>query len=707
MLFFKKIYIICKKLFKLSKINVIIVIDIVFNLRKYIERGRFILHKRIIAGALSLLMMSSAATFFSGCNSGSSESTEFKTSEKVENGAILQAFCWDFNTIKNSMADIAAAGFSAVQTSPINECLEGENGGMQLYGNGKWYYHYQPTDFKIGNYQLGTRDEFKEMCDEAEKYGVKVIVDIIANHTTPRTDKVSQDLINAGGGSLETLYHKGNAYDLKDYSDRLECTTYKMGGLPDINTERPSFQDYFIDFINDCIACGADGFRYDTAKHIGLPDDPKEDDGFENNFWERVTTEIDKADDMFIYGEVLQGNNDRITDYIDAIGRTTSSTYGSKIRSAVENNMIDTSAVKEYWLGNAPLNMVTWVESHDNYINDGTWAQLNKDQVILGWSIITARKDGTPLFFSRPYNSSVEDEWGMNRIGVQGDDMYKDSRVSAVNFFRIAMIGEDENLVNPNMDSSLLMIERGKKGVVIVNTLGDKEVNFDTNLADGKYVDRVDNKTEYTVKNGKLTCDSKIPSNSVVVLYNEGYTKYASQAEVGVSDDTKFTFEGDTVNVELTLANSEKGNYTVNGGDEKSFEDGDTVTLKPDNDGTATLVLTAKNKQGLGTYEKFVFTQKTSYKVSKGTKVYFQKPDSEDWGDEIYAYVYDDSLNENDSWPGVEMTKESDGKYSYTFTKDWETPHIIFDDGDATDSVQYPEGEGLSVEPDKIYTVEE
>jgi len=53
------------------------------------------------------------------------------------------------------------------------------------------------------------------------------------------------------------------------------------------------------------------------------------------------------------------------------------------------------------------------------------------------------------------------------------------------------------------------------------------------------------------------------------------------------------------------------------------------------------------------------------------------------------------------------MTKESDGKYSYTFTKDWETPHIIFDDGDATDSVQYPEGEGLSVEPDKIYTVEE
>ena len=663
------------------------------------------MYKRIIASILSLLMLTSTAVYFSGCNETPVDSTDYKTSEKVENGAILQAFCWDFNTIKKSMADIAAAGFSAVQTSPINECLVGDDGGMELYGNGKWYYHYQPTDFKIGNYQLGTRDEFKAMCDEAEKYGVKVIVDIIANHTTPQTDKISKDLIEAGGGSLETLYHKGNAHDLTDYSNRLDCTTYKMGGLPDINTERTSFQDYFIDFVNDCIACGADGFRYDTAKHIGLPDDPKEDDGFKNNFWERVTKEIDKADDMFIYGEVLQGNNDRIADYINEIGRTTSSTYGSKIRAAIENNIVDTSAVKEYWLGDAPLNMVTWVESHDNYINDGTWAQLTKDQVILGWSIITSRKDGTPLFFSRPYNSSIEDEWGMNRIGVQGDDMYKDSRVSAVNFFRTAMIGEDENLVNPDMDSSVLMIERGKKGVVIVNTIGEKEVNFETNLADGKYIDRVDNKTEYTVKGGKLTCDTKLPSNSVTVLYNDGYTSYAPQANVGVADGTKFSFEGDTVDVSLTLTNAENGTYTINGAGENTFTDGDKVTLTPDNDGIATLELTAENAQGVSTYEKLVFTHKQNYQIAKGTTVYFQKPDTGNWDDDIYAYVYDDDINENDSWPGIEMKKESDGKYSYTFVNDWNNPYIIFNDGGATDGVQYPEGQGLKVEPDKVYTV--
>ena len=666
-----------------------------------------LLIKKITATALATLMLATPAGVLTGCSGNNQkDSVDFKTADNVKDGTILQAFSWDFNTIKESMADIAAAGFTSVQTSPINECLEGEDGGMELYGNGKWYYHYQPTDFKIGNYQLGTRDEFKAMCEEADKYGIKILVDIIANHTTPTLDAVSQDLINAGGGSFDTLYHVNNAKDLSDYGSRIQCTTYKMGGLPDINTERPSFQNYFLEFVNDCIACGADGFRYDTAKHIGLPDDPKEDDGFENNFWERVTTEIDKADEMFIYGEVLQGSNDRIADYVKAIGATTSSTYGGKIRSAITSNFIDTSKISDYWLGSAPLNMVTWVESHDNYINDGTWSQLTNDQVILGWSIITARKDGTPLFFSRPYNASMDNEWGMNRIGAQGDDMYKDDRVKAVNFFRTAMIGEEENLVNPNNDSSVLAIERGEKGLVIVNGLGECTVDFETNLADGTYVDRVDNTTEYIVKNGKITCETPIAENSVVVLYNEGYTDYADCAEVGVAEDTQFTFEADSVTATLTLKNAKSATYSINGGDAVPFEDGDIVTLQPKEDNVAVLELRAVNEQDIKTYERIEFTYKKTYEIKEGTKVYFEVPSTGDWGDELYAYVYDDYLDENEEWPGLPMTKESDGRYSYTFEYDWETPYIIFNDGDASDSVQYPLGKGLIVEPDKTYTAE-
>lgn len=672
------------------------------------------LFKRILAGLLSTVLIAGTSAIISGCDqssSGTSDSVSTPAQNKttdadsIAKGTILQCFCWDFNTIKESMADIASAGFTAVQTSPINECLEGEDGGMELYGNGKWYYHYQPTDFKIGNYQLGRRDEFKAMCEEADKYGISVIVDVIANHTTPTTDAISKDLIEAGGGSLETLYHEGNSHDLSNYSNRLDCTTYKMGGLPDINTERPSFQNYFFEYINDCIECGADGFRYDTAKHIGLPDDPKEDDGFKNNFWEKATTSVNNADSLFIYGEVLQGNNDRIKDYIAEIGRTTASTYGSKIRSAVSNNMLLPNSVSDYWLGDIDPNVVTWVESHDNYINDGTAYSHTNEQIILGWAIITARKDGTPLFFDRPYNSNMDNIWGMNRIGTQGDDFYKESSVKAVNFFRTAMQGEDENLVTPGEDTTALIIERGNKGAVIVNTEGDLKTGFEIGLADGTYVDRVDNKTTYTVSNGKLTSDTDIPANSVVVLYNDGYKESSLSAEVGVSDDTEFVYDSESIEVTLTCSNTEDAAYSIDGAKPVQFKDGDKIKIdRKDDSSTTEVILTATNKEGAKTYEELVFTYKMSYNISKGDKVYFEKPD--EWDDQVFAYVYNDDLYENDIWPGVEMEKTSDGKYCYTFTKSFETPYIIFNDGDAADSVQYPEGQGLVVEPGKTYTVE-
>ena len=98
-------------------------------------------------------------------------------------------------------------------------------------------------------------------------------------------------------------------------------------------------------------------------------------------------------------------------------------------------------------------------------------------------------------------------------------------------------------------------------------------------------------------------------------------------------------------------------------------------------------------------------TFREQYKIEKGTKVYFEKPDS--WGDEINAYIYDSDENENKVWPGKPMTKEDDGKYSYTIERDWNSPLIIFNDGSYTDSVQYPAGKGLKVEADKTYTVKE
>ncbi len=661
--------------------------------------------KKVTSIFLAVLIASLAAFSMSSCGAGSDGDKTASLTKNIKDGSILHCFCWDFETITNSLEDIAAAGFSTIQTSPINECLKGENGGMQLYGDGKWYYHFQPTDYTIGNYQLGTRDQFKTMCEKADKLGVKVIVDVVPNHTTPTTDEINNNLLEAVGG-IDNLYHKNNDKDISDYGNRLQCTTYKMGGLPDINTENKKFQDYFIKYLNDCITCGADGFRYDAAKHIGLPDDPTETKGVKNNFWNRVTSDIKDAKRIFNYGEVLQGDNDRIGDYIKTIGACAASSYGGTIRSAIIYNTLSADNISNLRVGDKE-DCVTWVESHDNYINDGNWAQMDDKQVILGYAVLTARAKGTPLFFDRPYGNSVENQWGtMNYIGASGDQFYKNSYVKEVNFFRNAMVGEKEKLYNPDGDNSAVEICRGDKGAVIVNTSGKLKLNMDTDLKDGTYVDRVDGKTEYTVNGGKLSSEKAIPENTVVVLYNDGYVSRDKSAVVKISDDTTPAFSGESVEVKLESKDAANASYSINDGKKKSYKNGDKLTLtsKDMKKGAIKLELFGENDKGTATYMKYCFTNPeitfAGQGVKKGDSITFTKPSS--WKDVVNVYIYFGDTQEM-AWPGYEMTKESGNTYSYKIKEDWTKAYVIFNDGEN----QYPgQGEqGLDLKPNYNYAI--
>ena len=622
--------------------------------------------------------------------------------ENISDGAILHCFAWSFKTITESMEDIATSGFSAIQTSPINVCHDGGDAGMDLFGSGKWYYHYQPIGWTIGNYQLGTKEEFIEMCTTAEEYGIKVIVDVVPNHTTKSVEALTDDFITAVGGA-DNLYHKNGLIEITNYSDRGQCTLQAMAGLYDINTENPAFQDYFITFLNDCIACGADGFRYDTAKHIGLPDDPQDDEAYPNNFWDRVTTEIDNADSIFNYGEVLQGDGDRIGSYIDKIGAATASSYGANIRSAIITKNLKASKITDLCT-NGKTDVVTWVESHDNYTEDnGTVNNITNSHIIIGWSIIAARGEGTPLFFSRPYNSSKESMWGtFNKIGMGGDNLYKDPTIVAVNRFRNAMIGESEKIYNVNDYTGAAFIERGTRGLVIINAASsDFEFSTETALANGVYINRVDNTTIYKVTDGVI--EGTIPANTVVVLCNDGYAEVAAAPVVKVADDVTSSILGDSIDVTLVATNTATSTYSIDGGEEVSFKDGDVITIGADIDVLETTILTLKgtNEEGNNTCISYIF--KKIECTTEGTVISFKKPDG--WGDVIYAYVYDESSSsttkENAGWPGVSMTDNGDGTFSYTFTDDWIAPLVIFNDNkNQSNAAMEP---GHAVIADKLY----
>ena len=630
-----------------------------------------------------------------------SQAAKYGLADDIQDGAILHAWCWSFNTIKENMKDIAAAGFTTVQTSPANECKDTYS-NMKLMGNdevngtdGCWWWQYQPTDWKIGNYQLGTRDDFKAMCAEADKYGIKVIVDVIPNHTTPDLPKVSQNLYNAVGGK-DNLYHANGFKKITQWGNRYECTTGEMGGLPDVNTENPDFQAYFLKYLNDLIACGADGFRYDTAKHIGVPSDPLDAKSTRNNFWPVVTGEesangVTLSDkNVFTYGEVLQGDNVPESEYAKYM-RMTASSYGETLRGAVTGNSFDVNSISN-WRHASPGRLVTWVESHDTYCNAGVSSRMTDEQLRLAWAVIAARKDGTPLFYSRPDGSDGANgnRWGNNVLGAKGNDQFKSTEVKEVNLFRNAMAGKSEYLRNPGKDSQILQIDRGNEGTVIINLKEESvNINSDTKMKDGTYKDQVSGRT-FTVSNGKIS--GTLDKRKVAVIYNK------DQENVGISSTTgSNSFSTDTLDVKLSAKNVQNATYTTSEGASGSYTDGEIIAVGAKSQIGDTITVTVKGTGTKGEVTdsaEFKKTEKDPYlKYIDGSyDVYIKKPDG--WGDKINCYAYVDVKTNNGEWPGVEMKYLGEGVYAYNLPDDFKTASVIFNDGVS----QYPAAQQAGLE---------
>ncbi len=437
----------------------------------------------------------------------------FAKTPTAQDRVILHAWSWSLDTIAANMKQISEAGFDYVQTSPVQTCYVGDGGGMALFSQpgdsiqGKWYYYYQPTDWKIGNYMLGTREDFKQMADSAFKYGVKVIVDVLPNHTAIDHTAVLPDLDNAVGGH-KNLFHANGFTPITKWNDRYECTTGQMGGLPDVNTENPDFQYYFLQYLNDLINLGARGFRYDTAKHIGLPSDPLDSLATRNNFWDIATgreavrgLSLLMPDSLYIYGEVLQDTNVKETEYAGYID-ITASNYGHTLRHALAQGRYE-SALNDWNNPAGAENLVTWVESHDTYANAHESASLTDDQIRAGWVFLTSRANGRPLFFSRPAGRSASNYWGNNRIGARGNDEFFHPEVVAANSFRHNMSGQPESIATAN-DNAVIAVQRGTRGTALVNFSDrDQQVNIATSMPDGEYTDAVHN-TSFRVSEGSI-----------------------------------------------------------------------------------------------------------------------------------------------------------------------------------------------------------
>ena len=210
----------------------------------------------------------------------------------------------DFKGLIEKMDYIKALGFTAIWVTPIVENASGYD-----------YHGYHAHDFsKVDHRYESEGVSFQQVIEEAHKRGMKVILDIVLNHTgnfgeanlcklftrdwtkdQSMIDECMVPLTKKNGGKLPDNYLSlpggeqysarlsqmknttGVNYDVHNYwhhfghgnwDDPSRWWMQIAGDCVDLNTEHPYVYNYLIECYSKFIKMGLDGFRIDTGGHI-------------------------------------------------------------------------------------------------------------------------------------------------------------------------------------------------------------------------------------------------------------------------------------------------------------------------------------------------------------------------------------------------------------------------------------------------------
>ena len=485
--------------------------------------------KTINYGLLMLVMLFTMASNIFADN-------KYGLKDNIQDGVILHCFDWTLADIQEEIPNIAKAGFTAVQTSPVHERA----------GKGSvWYDVYRPYDFKIGN-GLGTEADLKALCAKAHEYGVKVIVDVVANHTD--YGNVADRLKDEG------LYHQ--PFDVGNWHDRHQVTFGKIG-MWDLDTNNPTVQAIIKQYIQDLKACGVDGIRWDAIKHIGLP---SEGDSFMQNV-------VDQ--EMYNYGEILDntgGNDNVLFPEYQTYMSITDNGYGNGFANSFAGGSINES-VGNFNQRNAKTEkLVYWGESHDTYANDGGESK-NKSQNVIdrAYAVVAGNNGATALYFSRPFQKDK----GAIKFGDKGSVHFKDAEVAQVNHMHNVCAGEPNYYVKGN---GVCAQVRKSGAIIVLGSGSDRDVTVANGAGDGKwlkpgtYKDMVGGGA-FTVN--ASTISGHVGESGIAVIYNAGSIVLPPEVVFNPADGTAFSDE--TLTVTATPLNAVSAWIQVNDGAKQDF----------------------------------------------------------------------------------------------------------------------------------------
>lgn len=269
-------------------------------------------------GAALLLgcgMQTTAATFTGARNDFRDETIYFAITTRFYDGdPHNNTYCWDgtknvndpewrgdFKGLIEKLDYIKALGFTAVWITPVVENASGLD-----------YHGYHAFNFNKVDPRYESQDcKFQDLIDAAHSRGMKIILDIVLNHTgnfgedylcpmfvkdytknlsnlraslslhpnTVLPSNYSFDAKNAydlrianmknedgqNHDKRNSYHHVGNNWNWDEYS---RWYAQIAGDCVDLNTENPRVSEYLVNCYGKFIEMGVDGFRIDTSGHI-------------------------------------------------------------------------------------------------------------------------------------------------------------------------------------------------------------------------------------------------------------------------------------------------------------------------------------------------------------------------------------------------------------------------------------------------------
>ena len=158
---------------------------------------------------------------------------------------------------------------------------------------------YDVADYKTIDPLFGTNEEFYDLLAKAHSLGLRIIVDIVPNHSSDQHELFQAALKAAPGSPEREMYvfrdgkgengelppnnwesvFGGNAWTRITEADGSAGQWYLHifdSSQPDFNWENPKVTELFEDILSFWLDKGVDGFRIDVAhglvKEVGLPD---------------------------------------------------------------------------------------------------------------------------------------------------------------------------------------------------------------------------------------------------------------------------------------------------------------------------------------------------------------------------------------------------------------------------------------------------